>query len=101
MTTIATLPYGKIPFKKPCYLFALVAGDLAVLADRFTTVSGRDVALKIYSEKENIPLCSHAMTSLKQSMAWDEKRFGREYDLDLYQIVAINDFNAGAMENKG
>ncbi len=89
------------PFKKPCYLFAVVAGDLAVLEDRFTTSSGRDVALKIYSEKENIALCSHAMTSLKQAMAWDEKRFGREYDLDLYQIVAINDFNAGAMENKG
>ncbi|MCW8799950.1 MAG: M1 family aminopeptidase, partial [Desulfobacter sp.] len=89
------------PFKKPCYLFALVAGDLAVLEDRFTTASGRDVALKIYSEKENIALCSHAMTSLKQAMAWDEKRFGREYDLDLYQIVANNDFNAGAMENKG
>nr|WP_320017245.1 aminopeptidase N [uncultured Desulfobacter sp.] len=89
------------PFKKPCYLFALVAGDLAVLEDQFITASGRDVALKIYSEKENIALCSHAMTSLKQAMAWDEKRFGREYDLDLYQIVAINDFNAGAMENKG
>ncbi|NWH04849.1 aminopeptidase N [Desulfobacter latus] len=89
------------PFKKPCYLFALVAGDLDVLEDRFTTASGRDVALKIYSEKENIDRCSHAMTSLKQAMAWDEKRFGREYDLDLYQIVAINDFNAGAMENKG
>nr|WP_320191846.1 aminopeptidase N [uncultured Desulfobacter sp.] len=89
------------PFKKPCYLFALVAGDLAVLEDRFSTASGRDVALKIYSEKENISLCSHAMTSLKQAMTWDEKRFGREYDLDLYQIVAINDFNAGAMENKG
>ena len=89
------------PFKKPCYLFALVAGDLAVLEDRFTTASGRDVALKIYSEKENIALCSHAMASLKQAMVWDEKRFGREYDLDLYQIVAINDFNAGAMENKG
>ena len=89
------------PFKKPCYLFALVAGNLAVLDDQFTTASGRNVALKIYSEKENIALCSHAMTSLKQAMAWDEKRFGREYDLDLYQIVAINDFNAGAMENKG
>ncbi|NDY72055.1 aminopeptidase N [Desulfobacter hydrogenophilus] len=89
------------PFKKPCYLFALVAGDLAVLKDQFTTASGRDVALNIYSEKEDIALCSHAMTSLKQAMAWDEKRFGREYDLDLYQIVAINDFNAGAMENKG
>ncbi len=91
----------KDPFKKPCYLFALVAGDLAVLEDRFTTASGRHVTLKIYSEKENITLCSHAMTCLKQAMAWDENRFGREYDLDLYQIVAINDFNAGAMENKG
>ncbi|WP_035237580.1 aminopeptidase N [Desulfobacter vibrioformis] len=89
------------PFKKPCYLFALVAGDLAVLEDQFTTASGRHVTLNIYSEKENIALCSHAMTSLKQAMAWDENRFGREYDLDLYQIVAINDFNAGAMENKG
>ncbi|PIE62338.1 MAG: aminopeptidase N [Desulfobacter postgatei] len=89
------------PFKKPCYLFALVAGDLAVLEDQFKSASGRNVTLKIYSEKENIARCGHAMTSLKQSMAWDEKRFGREYDLDLYQIVAINDFNAGAMENKG
>ncbi|WP_321492572.1 aminopeptidase N [uncultured Desulfobacter sp.] len=89
------------PFKKPCYLFALVAGDLSVVVDRFKTASGRDVDLKIYSAMENIALCGHAMASLKQSMAWDEKRFGREYDLDLYQIVAINDFNAGAMENKG
>jgi len=89
------------PHKKPCYLFALVAGDLAVLEDTFTTASGRQVALRIYSEQDNIDQCGHAMTSLKQSMAWDEERFGREYDLDLYQIVAINDFNAGAMENKG
>ncbi len=89
------------PFKKPCYLFALVAGDLALLEDQFTTASGRPVSLRIYSEKENISLCRHAMDSLKQAMAWDEKRFGREYDLELYQIVAINDFNAGAMENKG
>jgi len=91
----------KDPFKKPSYLFALVAGDLAHIQDQFTTRSGRVVDLKIYSEKENIDKCSHAMNSLKQSMKWDEERFGLEYDLDLYQIVAINDFNAGAMENKG
>ena len=89
------------PFKKPSYLFALVAGDIAHIEDQFITRSGRKVDLKIYSERENIDKCDHAMTSLKQAMAWDEKRFGLEYDLDLYQIVAINDFNAGAMENKG
>ncbi|MCA1795393.1 MAG: aminopeptidase N, partial [Desulfobacteraceae bacterium] len=89
------------PFKKPCYLFALVAGDLAHIHDQFTTGSGRQVELKIYCEKSNINKCGHAMASLKQAMAWDEQRFGLEYDLDLYQIVAINDFNAGAMENKG
>ncbi len=89
------------PFKKPSYLFALVAGDLGHIHDVFTTRSGRQVDLKIYSEQENIDKCGHAMESLKQSMAWDEERFGLEYDLDLYQIVAINDFNAGAMENKG
>ncbi len=89
------------PFKKPCYLFALVAGDLDHISDQFITRSGRTVELKIFSEKENIDKCGHAMKSLKQAMAWDEKRFGLEYDLDLYQIVAINDFNAGAMENKG
>jgi aminopeptidase N len=89
------------PFKKPSYLFALVAGDLAHIRDEFKTRSGRTVELKIYSEKQNIDKCGHAMTSLKQAMLWDERRFGLEYDLDLYQIVAINDFNAGAMENKG
>ena len=89
------------PFKKPSYLFALVAGNLAHIADQFKTRSGRIVDLKIYSEKENIDKCNHAMNSLKQAMEWDEKRFGLEYDLDLFQIVAINDFNAGAMENKG
>ncbi len=89
------------PFKKPSYLFALVAGDLAHIRDQFKTRSGRTVELKIYSEKDNIDKCGHAMTSLKQAMLWDERRFGLEYDLDLYQIVAINDFNAGAMENKG
>jgi aminopeptidase N len=89
------------PFKKPGYLFALVAGDLEYLKDEFKTRSGKLIDLKIYSEKENIDKCSHAMKSLKQAMEWDEKRFGLEYDLNLYQIVAINDFNAGAMENKG
>ncbi len=89
------------PFKKPSYLFALVAGNIDHIEDQFITSSGRRVELKIYSEKENIDKCWHAMKSLKQAMAWDEKRFGLEYDLDLYQIVAINDFNAGAMENKG
>ena len=89
------------PHRKPSYLFAVVAGDLAWIEDRFTTASGRNVDLKIYSEKAEIEKCHHAMASLKQSMAWDEERFGLEYDLDLYQIVAINDFNAGAMENKG
>ena len=89
------------PFKKPCYLFALVAGDLVRIEDTFETRSGRTVDLHIYVEKENIDKCSHALISLKQAMKWDEERFDREYDLDLYQIVAVNDFNAGAMENKG
>ena len=89
------------PFRKPSYLFALVAGDLVCIEDNFTTCSGRDITLHIYVEAENKDKCAHAMASLKQSMAWDEKRFGREYDLDLYQIVAVNDFNMGAMENKG
>ncbi|SMC60347.1 aminopeptidase N [Desulfocicer vacuolatum DSM 3385] len=89
------------PFKKPSYLFALVAGDLVCIKDTFTTCSGREIDLHIYVEAENKDKCGHAMASLKQSMAWDEQRFGREYDLDLYQIVAVNDFNMGAMENKG
>ena len=89
------------PFKKPSYLFALVAGDLTCIEDRFTTCSGREITLQIFVEHENREKCGHAMKSLKESMAWDEKRFGREYDLDLYQIVAVNDFNMGAMENKG
>lgn len=89
------------PFKKPSYLFAIVAGDLAHIKDQFITRSGRAVDLKIYSEANNIDKCHHAMTSLKQAMKWDEDRFDLEYDLDLFQIVAINDFNAGAMENKG
>ncbi len=89
------------PFKKPSYLFALVAGDLVAIEDSFTTRSGRDVTLKIYVENENIDKCDHAMKSLKQSMTWDEEVYGREYDLDIFMIVAVNDFNAGAMENKG
>ena len=89
------------PFPKPAYLFALVAGDLAMLEDHYTTRSGRRVTLRIYSEPENIDQCHHAMASLKKSMAWDEQRYGLEYDLDLFMIVAVSDFNMGAMENKG
>ncbi|MFH1157232.1 MAG: aminopeptidase N [Pseudomonadota bacterium] len=91
----------KDPFRKPSYLFALVAGNLVCIQDRFTTFSNRTIDLKIYVEPENRDKCDHAMASLKQAMAWDQERFGREYDLDLYQIVAVNDFNMGAMENKG
>jgi len=89
------------PFMKPAYLFALVAGDLWCVEDSFTTMSGRDVALRIYVEPENIDKCQHAMDSLKKSMTWDEEAYGREYDLDIFMIVAVNDFNMGAMENKG
>ncbi len=89
------------PFPKPSYLFALVAGNLACLADEFVTRSGRTVQLRIYSEHANIGQCDHAMESLKKSMKWDEDRYGLEYDLDLFQIVAVSDFNFGAMENKG
>ena len=89
------------PFKKPAYLFALVAGDLWCVEDSFTTMTGRNVALRIYVEPENIDKCQHAMDSLKRSMKWDEHAYGREYDLDIFMIVAVNDFNMGAMENKG
>ncbi len=89
------------PFKKPAYLFALVAGDLWCVEDSFTTMRGREVALRIYVEPENIDKCQHAMDSLKKSMKWDEEAYGREYDLDIFMIVAVNDFNMGAMENKG
>jgi aminopeptidase N len=88
------------PFPKPSYLFALVAGDLAHIEDHFITRSGRDVTLRVYVEHENIDRCEHAMESLINSMKWDEQRFGLEYDLDIYNIVATNDFNMGAMENK-
>jgi len=89
------------PFAKPCYLFALVAGDLVCVEDCFTTMSGRDVALRIYTEAHHIDQCDHAMVSLKRAMRWDETRFGLKYDLDLFMIVAVDDFNMGAMENKG
>jgi len=89
------------PSLKPCYLFALVAGDFAVLEDTYTTSSGNEVALKIYVEPHNINKTQFAMDSLKRSFAWDEKRFSLEYDLDIYMIVAVDDFNMGAMENKG
>ncbi|MDA7085851.1 aminopeptidase N [Pseudomonas sp. SA3-5] len=89
------------PFMKPAYLFALVAGDLWCVEDSFTTMSAREVALRIYVEPENIDKCQHAMDSLKKSMQWDEQVYGREYDLDIFMIVAVNDFNMGAMENKG
>ncbi len=88
------------PFAKPSYLFALVAGDLAHLEDHFITCSGRDVTLRVYVQHENIDRCDFAMKSLINSMKWDEERFDLEYDLDIYNIVATNDFNMGAMENK-
>ncbi len=88
------------PFPKPSYLFAIVAGDLALVEDHFQTRSGREVTLRIYVEAENIDRCDHAMESLINAMRWDERRFGLEYDLDIYHIVATNDFNMGAMENK-
>jgi aminopeptidase N len=89
------------PFPKPCYLFALVAGDLQFTQDTYTTRSGRRVILRIFVEAKDLTKCSHAMSSLKKSMVWDEKVYGREYDLDIYMIVAVDDFNMGAMENKG
>nr|WP_257294272.1 aminopeptidase N [Endozoicomonas sp. YOMI1] len=89
------------PFKKPSYLFALVAGDLQYVEDHFTTMSGREVTLRLFTEAHNIDQCDHAMTSLKKSMKWDEKVYGREYDLDIFMIVAVDHFNMGAMENKG
>jgi len=89
------------PFPKPSYLFALVAGDLACVTDTFTTTSGRQVDLRIYVEHGNEGRCAYAMDSLKRSMAWDETAYGREYDLDIFMIVAVSDFNMGAMENKG
>ncbi len=89
------------PFKKPAYLYALVAGDLGLVKDTFTTMSGREIALEIYVDKGNEDKCDHAMESLKKSMKWDEQRYSLEYDLDIYMIVAVDSFNMGAMENKG
>lgn len=89
------------PFKKPSYLFALVAGNLAFIQDTFITASGRAVDLRIYVEPGNEDKCAHAMESLKNAMRWDEEVYGREYDLDIFMIVAVSDFNMGAMENKG
>ncbi len=89
------------PFAKPCYLFAMVAGDLGVVEDSFTTQSGREIAIRFFVDKGNEPRCGHAIESLKGAMAWDEQRFGLEYDLDIYMVVAVDTFNAGAMENKG
>jgi aminopeptidase N len=89
------------PHPKPSYLFALVGGNLSAIEDRFVTMSGRDVALRIYVEPGKESRCGYAMDSLKRSMRWDEEKFGREYDLDIFMIVAVSDFNMGAMENKG
>lgn len=89
------------PFPKPSYLFALVAGDLHPVNDTFTTASGRQVKLQIFVEEKDLDKCDHAMTSLKNAMKWDEDVYGREYDLDIFMIVAVDDFNMGAMENKG
>ncbi len=89
------------PYPKPCYLFALVAGDLGHIEDEFVTMSGRKVTLRIYVEHGNEPRATYAMDSLKRAMKWDEEKYGREYDLDIFMIVAVSAFNFGAMENKG
>ncbi|MCP4913179.1 MAG: aminopeptidase N [Oligoflexia bacterium] len=89
------------PFLKPAYLYALVAGDLGMIQDSYTTMTGRKIDLRIYCDKGNESRCFHAMESLKKSMKWDEDTFGLEYDLDIYMIVAVDSFNMGAMENKG
>jgi len=88
------------PFPKPAYLFALVAGDLSHIQDTFITASGRQVSLRIHVEKKDLDKCAHAMHSLQQAMRWDEEAYGREYDLEVFNIVAVDDFNMGAMENK-
>jgi aminopeptidase N len=89
------------PFPKPSYLFALVAGDLGSIQSRFTTMTGRTVALEIFVEHGNEPRAHYAMGALKRAMKWDEETYGREYDLDIFMIVAVSAFNMGAMENKG
>ncbi len=89
------------PFKKPAYLFALVGGNLELVEDHFTTCTGREIPLRLYVEKDNLHKCDHALAALKRSMKWDEEVYGREYDLDIFMIVAVDHFNMGAMENKG
>ena len=89
------------PHAKPTYLFAVVAGDLSMIDTDFVTKSGRKVKLEVYSEPRNIKKCQFALDALVASMKWDEEKYGREYDLDIYMVVAVDDFNAGAMENKG
>src|SRR5690606_18644517 len=89
------------PWPKPAYLFALVAGELRALSDRFTTMSAREVALNIWVRPGDLDRAGFAMQALKASMAWDERAYGREYDLEVFNIVAVDDFNMGAMENKG
>ena len=89
------------PFKKPSYLFALVAGDLKAVDDTYRTCSGRDIQLRIFVEEKDLDKCDFAMGALKRAMQWDEEVYGREYDLDIFMIVAVDDFNMGAMENKG
>ena len=107
LTDSGNLPGGRHfavwhdPHKKPSYLFALVGGDLACVEDVFITMSGRNVTLRIYVEHGKEDRCGYAMDALKRSMRWDEEAFGREYDLDIFMIVAVSDFNMGAMENKG
>ncbi len=107
LTGIGDLPGGRHfavwhdPHPKPSYLFALVGGDLTCVEDKFRTISGRDVTLRIYVEHGKEARCDYAMDSLKRAMRWDETAFGREYDLDIFMIVAVSDFNMGAMENKG
>ena len=89
------------PHPKPAYLFALVGGDLGCAEDRFTTCSGREVVLQLWVQHHNLERCAHALKALKKAMRWDEETYGLEYDLDRYMIVAVDDFNMGAMENKG
>jgi len=107
LIAVESLPQGKHrvswedPFKKPSYLFALVAGQFELIEDEFITQSKRRVKLNIYVEKGNQDKCAHAMNAVKKAMRWDEEKYGREYDLDIYMIVAVSDFNMGAMENKG
>ena len=98
---LSTIKFGMTLSRSLHTYFALVAGNLECLEDHYTTKSGRDVKLQIFVEKQDLDKCDYAMKSLKESMKWDEQRFDLEYDLDIYMIVAVSDFNMGAMENKG